>query len=125
MSWFTVDNPSEKFMLEDQLLVLRRELDQAREELRTERNRFHSELAAERERNRQREEALIDRLLTRSGSRPITPPSSDSSGTAIPVKPRSPEDIARYNDFIQEEIEVKGGITPDVRSQLDELVNKW
>jgi hypothetical protein len=81
---------------------------------------LEGELKIERERNRQHEEALIDRVLVRHNSRPVSPPEP----MPAPQPAMSALDVARLQDRLKEELEHRGAdpgnLTPDVRVQLDE-----
>lgn len=92
--------------------------------LRTELGVVRLELKEERERNRKREEDLVDRILTKNNSRPITP-----EVPSPPVeRPLSKTEVDRLRDVMQEEFEyrklVPETMTPDVRKQLDQILEE-
>ena len=106
-------------IFKSQITMLEQLLREAREECVA----LRKELKTERERNRKREEDLIDRILTRNNSRPITP----EEEPAKPVqRPLSKLEIDRLQDMMKEELEYRNlnpeAITPDVRSQLDDML---
>lgn len=83
------------------------------------------DLVVERERNRKREEDLLDRVLIRHNSRPVSP-----AEPVIPLQAQPTNiDIARLQDMVAEEMEHHGRpLTPhelhevEIRSQLDDLL---
>lgn len=86
------------------------------------------DLKEERERNRIREEAILDRVLTKHGSRPVSPPVPASPMVVVPLR-RNVEDEARRRDFIAEELEHRGltpdKATPHLRQELDKMFEEW
>lgn len=86
------------------------------------------DLRNERERNRVREEAILDRVLTKVGSRPVSPP-EPVKPAIVPTAPKlSEEGEARRRDFIAEELEhraVNGNPTPALRRELDDMFETW
>jgi hypothetical protein len=83
------------------------------------------ELVQERERNRKREEDLVDRVLTRHGSRPITPAPEPQSVQAHQVY--SSLQAARLDDRRQEFLEHHGlenqNLTPHIQAELDQFLD--
>jgi hypothetical protein len=88
--------------------------------------RLKAELTEERERNRKREEDLVDRVLTRHGSRPITPAPEPASVQAHQVY--SSLQAARLDDRRQEFLEHHGlegqHLTPHIQEQLDNFLDQ-
>jgi hypothetical protein len=87
--------------------------------------RLKAELLEERERNRKREEDLIDRVLTRHGSRPITPLPEPASVAASQIY--TSLQAARLDDRKQEFLEHHGlegqRLTPHIQEQLDQFLD--
>lgn len=79
-------------------------------------------LEKERDRNKKREDDLIDRILTKNNSRPITP----QEPVAPVERPLSKTEVDRMRDVMREEFEyrqlVPETMTPDVRRQLDQIL---
>lgn len=86
------------------------------------------DLREERERNRVREEAILDRVLTKHGSRPVTPVEAPALHI-LSVPKRNEEEEARRRDFIAEEVEHRGltpkEMTPHLREELDQMFEEW
>jgi hypothetical protein len=86
------------------------------------------DLREERERNRVREEAILDRVLTRNGSRPVTPAPAAVQVMQTVLR-KSEEEEARRRDFIAEEVEQRGltpkEMTPHLRAELDQMFEEW
>ena len=81
-------------------------------------------LEKERDRNKKREDDLVDRILTKNNARPITP-----EPPSQPIeRPLSKTEIERMRDIMQEEFEhrrlVPETVTPDVRRQLDSILEE-
>jgi hypothetical protein len=89
---------------------------------------LRKDLREERERNRVREEAILDRVLTRHGSRPVSPAPDVIQVLPFTAK-RSDEEEARKRDFIAEEVEQRGltpkEMTPHLRAELDQMFEEW
>jgi hypothetical protein len=112
----------------DQYKLLSEQLARENSRLVSDLNEARHDLKEERERNRVREEAILDRVLTKHGSRPVTPPVPAVQVVAVPLR-KSEEEEARRRDFIAEEIEHKGltpeQLTPHMRQELDRMFEEW
>jgi hypothetical protein len=75
----------------------------------------------ERERNRVREEALVDRILTKHNSRPVTPKPVEDE--LMFQRQPSPIEEATKRDFMAEEAE--NGLYPDTPGNVAELEHRW
>lgn len=89
---------------------------------------LRKDLREERERNRVREEAILDRVLTKHGSRPVSPAPAVVEIMSHVLK-KSEEEEARKRDFIAEEVEQRGltpkEMTPHLRAELDQMFEEW
>lgn len=111
------------FIARAHLHLLEAQLADAREEI----SRLKAQLVEERERNRKREEDLVDRVLTRHGSRPISPlPPEPAQIAAHQVY--SSLQAARLDDRKKEFLEYHGledqHLSPHIQEQLDQFLDE-